>query len=314
MSYDLAFLVSEEEPPITREFLEDYFARRANYQVSQEQAFYSNDATGVYFYFSYDDGEAVPTTENQPASSDGLRRINVAFSLNYFRPHIFGLEAALELSAFVEKFGVKIDDPQEYGMGRGEFSSEAFVRAWNSGNFYGYRELASRLAEDAQALSGREKNVLSSEEIERVWRWNYQKAALQASLGGSVFVPTINFVRHRGKVRSFVVWGDAVPIALPMSDLVVLYREALAPFGLFGRKKGVALVEHQVLRPLLPEDRLMEAAEDFHLLTYRTPPAPVANFFKSQPLFKEKLEGLAKDQVLDEELMTRALARRQSNG
>ena len=62
-----------------REF--GYFENRDRYEVANGQAWYSNDDTGVYFVFEWDD------------SADGQG--GPSFNLNYYRPHIFGLEGEM---------------------------------------------------------------------------------------------------------------------------------------------------------------------------------------------------------------------------
>ena len=43
----------------------------------------------------------------------------VTFCLNFYRPHIFGLEAELEVRAFVKALNLFVSDPHIGGMGEG---------------------------------------------------------------------------------------------------------------------------------------------------------------------------------------------------
>ena len=126
MSYDL-FLKSNAAA-LDADGFEAYFDTRPNYTVNNGQAFYENEDTGVYFSFDYASDEAE----------------TVAFNLNYFRPHFFGLEAAPEVAAFISAFNLNIHDPQTDGMGDGPFSVEGFLRGWNAGNRFGYRAVLSQ--------------------------------------------------------------------------------------------------------------------------------------------------------------------------
>ncbi len=117
MSYDL-FLKSES---LTADEFESYFNSRPHYTLNGDQAFYENEDTGVYFSFDY--------------APDELG--TVAFNLNYYRPHFFGLEAAPEVEAFVWAFNLTIDDPQIEGMSDGPFSVDGLLRGWNAGNRFG---------------------------------------------------------------------------------------------------------------------------------------------------------------------------------
>ena len=156
MSYDLFFKPAHLWP--TRSEFAAYFADRGRYTIEHSQAFYQNDDTGVYFYFEYyGDGD------DRPADSG-----TIAFNLNYFRPHFFGLEAAPEVEAFVQRFALEISDPQTDGMGDGPFSISGFLRGWNAGNRSAYRAIL--LSKDRPDVF-----VCPSNAIERAWRWNYNR-------------------------------------------------------------------------------------------------------------------------------------------
>ncbi|QCP52451.1 hypothetical protein FAZ95_25110 [Trinickia violacea] len=90
MSYDLFFTLPAD---VAQDDVEAYFRQRRCYRVDGG-ATYENPDTGVYFSFAVDEGE-VPNEQGT-----GPQR-RIAFNLNYFRPHIFGLEAEPEVSAFV---------------------------------------------------------------------------------------------------------------------------------------------------------------------------------------------------------------------
>src|SRR6266481_1930677 len=93
VSYDLYFTANSGEK-IEKKAFAAHFNGRRNYKVSKKQAVYQNEDTGVYFIFD--------------APDDGV----VAFNLNYFRPHIFGLEAAPELEIFATTLELTAGDPQ----------------------------------------------------------------------------------------------------------------------------------------------------------------------------------------------------------
>ncbi|MDD5260259.1 MAG: hypothetical protein PHD76_00260 [Methylacidiphilales bacterium] len=125
MSYDLYFT----SPKISREEFTSYFRSRSSYEVSDQQALYQNQDTGVYFSFDY--------TESEPVD-EGAIKSSAAFNLNFYRPHFFALEAVDEVTAFVEHFKFLIHDPQNDGMENGPYSPEVFLKGWNHGNEFGY--------------------------------------------------------------------------------------------------------------------------------------------------------------------------------
>src|SRR5258707_1150922 len=79
MSYDLYFT----KPRITQEQFAAFFRGRRNYEVSDRQCVYENQDTGVYFIIDYNEQNGVDP--EMIASTASL-------SLNYYRPHFFGLE------------------------------------------------------------------------------------------------------------------------------------------------------------------------------------------------------------------------------
>src|ERR1700748_2239128 len=120
MSYDLFFQVRDQASAPDAKAVAAYFESRKNYQVSEQQAIYQNDTTGVYFVFDVGEAEGVEMPNPAP----------VSLNLNYFRPHIFGLEAEPEVRALVEHFNFLVSDPQVGGMGEGEYSAEGFLSGW----------------------------------------------------------------------------------------------------------------------------------------------------------------------------------------
>jgi hypothetical protein len=106
VSYDLFFRSNPAGKPINENTFREYFFNRPHYQIeNRTQAWYSNEDTGVYFAF-----ELSGPAEEQ----DGEPR-DASFNLNYYRPHIFGMEAEPEVSGFVATFEPVIMDPQMEG-------------------------------------------------------------------------------------------------------------------------------------------------------------------------------------------------------
>jgi len=168
MSYDLYFDFPSAVPA---EELERYFSTRPNYQLGNGAA-YQNQATGVYFQFAWS------------ADPHGNHAVSKAsFNLNYFRPHVFGLEAEPEVRAFINRFVPRIQDPQKDGMGSGPYSTKGFLTGWNTGNEYAYGAFFQMQMPSHKFFS------LPAAELESVWRWNASIAATQAKFGESLFVP-----------------------------------------------------------------------------------------------------------------------------
>jgi hypothetical protein len=296
MSYDLYFHRRDGRPIPQVEF-EAYFTSRPGFGGDGEPGWYANDDTGVYFQFLYAD--------DRDLDEEGIeaRPATAAFNINYVRPHIFGLEAEREVTAFVRHFDLTVDDPQVSGMGEGEYSSERFLAGWNAGNEFGYRAMAGR------AGASFADYVLPTELIESCWRWNIARGDLQRQFGEDLFVPRILFFAVNGRARSVCVWPDGIATALPRVDYLIVGRDELAPRRLFSRRKDETLVEHSAAEPLLANFPMTDGAVPYRLLRYPVQPPNVVAFVKSLTPTPDPLTGIRVDNILNAELVEAAIAR-----
>lgn len=295
MSYDLFFKTKD---CLTRDDFASYFGGRDRYELTENQAWYRNEDTGVYLSFEWDD-DPDPELAKQGEEL-------VAFNLNYFRPHIFGLEAEPEVAAFVAHFNLDIldiFDPQVEGMGEGPYSGDGFLRGWNAGNRAAVRVWAHHLSADTPL-------TLPEAELTRTWRWNFGREELQERLGFNVFVPKIMFIRQDGVVKSLTTWADGIPLALPRVDMIVLAREELAPRHLFFfRRTGLALVPWDEAGGALEAFRHQDGDPEYWLLDYTgETPKGVASWFVSAGAGADSLMGNAipVDQIMPAELLAEA--------
>lgn len=295
MSYDLSFR-KPQAAPFTREQFSEYFANRPNYQVTNDQALYENKDTGVYFLFEYQSDSPDSPKQNGVQAP-------VMFNLNYYRPHIFGLEAEPEVAAFIKHFNLLIEDTQAHGMGNGEYSREGFLRGWNHGNDFGYHAILT--GKNAPS----EVHTLPTRAIEGYWRWNITRNAFQRELGDGIFVPRIMFTTTSGspEPKSFVAWPDAIPVTLPKVDLIVAPRKELAPTHWFQKKQDMVLFHWGDLEALLKDFLLEERSLPFYRLEYHTAPSSVLRLFKTAQPISEKPAGVAVDSILDAELVEKHL-------
>lgn len=95
MTYDVAFVRRNGSPISFAEF-RDYFEIRPHYKIEGTQAAYENNKTGVYFLFEHGQLDAGLRADLGIAVTDA----QVSFNLNFWRPHIFGLEAEPEVGRF----------------------------------------------------------------------------------------------------------------------------------------------------------------------------------------------------------------------
>ena len=295
MSYDLLFL-PREAGPSEMELL-SYFRRRPHYQVERGQAIYSNEDTGVYFLWDVGLEQVKEVELDEQPSPPSL----VRFNLNYFRPHVFGLEAEPEVHAFVAAFALPLTDPQVHGMGDGPYSADGFLAGYNHGNRFGYSAILAGHGRSAA------KHTLPSATIERYWRWNYDRSALQAELGECVFVPKIMFFCLNSRVLSAAVWPDAIPSALPEVDLFVIPRKSLAPRRLFRRTDDIAFAFPHQAADVLAAFPVHEAPMPYRLLSYAEPPRLIANWVRDLSANVPTVKGVPVESILNEELVNTAI-------
>jgi len=283
MSYDLFF---EFQSPVQAEDLDRYFATRPNYQ-SGNGAFYQNQATGVYFQFTWS------------ADATGSRTVSrSAFNMNFFRSHVFALEAEPEVRSFVERFSARVQDPQKEGMGDGPYSTNGFLKGWNTGNEYAYEAILTMQAPSHKFYT------LPANEIEWVWRWNFSIASTQASFGESLFVPRIMPLLINGELHTVVVWGDGIPELIPEVDMLLIIRDELAPVpanGVHQKDKCLVLQNsvNEILAPLSDDGYALRVRKP----TYNVAPDAVRKFIRSLPQTTDHITGVAMDSILDGELV-----------
>lgn len=286
MSYDLYFRPTK---PLDLAEVRAFFEERG-YKVSETQAYFENESTGVYFGFDF-----------SPEKADAT----VSFNINYYRPHVFGLEAQAELASFIEEFGLEIEDPQMHGMGNGPFSAEGFLRGWNAGNELAHGVIASN--------EGVERPLaLPAARNEGTWRWNYAKDGLldelELNLGDvpPCFVPTVMMVVPEGtsEVKTIVVWDVQMAIAIPDVDLVVTHDER----GLWAADRAAVLAAIKV-DTVWEADRELANGRRLGLRASLVDELDELAAKRVRTLMKPfKATRVAADQVLDAELVDKAFA------
>lgn len=247
MSYDLFFRPRSGE--LSREDLFEYFAGRSGYTFpddDEDVVAYENEVTGVYFQFRFDQGTGEgefeeeddgERDEDDDGESDGPE---IAFEINAFRPHVFALEAQVELAALVAKFDLAVSDPQEQGIDGHAWDGAAFVRGWTWLNEHSYATILRDEWDPEEPL-----HALPRAEIERCWRWNVAYDALVEEHGEQYFIANIAFAAKEGRVLVHAMWPDDRPILLPRIDEVLLVRGE-------GRQQQTRLVGWDELRERVP--------------------------------------------------------------
>lgn len=289
MSYTLELYF---KPAVRRDRLLQYFAARKHFKLAEDKLSYENPDTGVYFWITLRYRRNI-LLQKTVASAE--------FEINYNRPSFFGIEGERELSAFIAAFRPRIEDGQMHGMGEGPYSRDGFLSGWNFGNVFAVHD---RLARD----SAGDIQSLPTDTLHAVWTWNDQRADLQLRRAGC-FVPKITFTRIEGRLSRTVIWGEGMPIMLPLVDYVFVGR----------------MVAGEQRVGLAPWSEILDVAKRAGFDTSKNPlnlaylvtPKPIAEWVANIPLIDfEALrsERLHPYQILDDELIAAAREFRTETG
>jgi hypothetical protein len=271
MSYDL-ILEAGKGKRLDKKLFSAHFKSRRWYQVGGGQAVYQNEDTGVYFIF------------DEPADSA------VAFNLNYYRPHSFGLEAAMELEAFAEAFNaIATDESGEPAP----FNREAFLQAWNDGNRFGYRAMVKE--------QDKPPHTWPSKRIREVWEWNYARPSEEEQETATVFVPGIFAIDVDGQTFSVAIWPPQCPILMPTVDSV------LVPLAQTGKQsEELAMVPWDQILPIVKPYQEKAPGLARYRLEFEEWPSEIEKFLSTKRRAAGQLNGIGMDEVLDRELVEEA--------
>ena len=142
-----------------------------------------------------------------------------------------------------------------------------------------------------------------TDELQSIWQWNYTKKETQSVFGEEVFVPRIMFMQIDGSILSVVVWTDAIPTLLPRVDALVIFRQDLAPRRLFKRQDDTCVVPFDSALPVLESFKSNDYNMPAFALCYATAPRNVTAFVKNLKPHTGQMEGVAIDQILNQELV-----------
>ncbi len=274
MSYDL-YLEPRGAQKLDAAVFEQYFSGRRHYQVGEGQAIYQNENTGVYFIFD--------------APQEGA----VAFNLNFFRPHVFGLEASVELEEFCRTFEAVVHDAQGEMEDEAPFSRDAFLQGWNNGNLFGYRAMLKEQTEPVYTWPARR--------IWEVWAWNYTLPENEDRTVDGMFVPSIFTMGENGQAVSCAIWPPGCPILLPTVDFLLVPLVQDDP-----ESQEMAIVPWAEVLPVVSAYEEKTDGLTRYRLGFEEWPAEIAEFLNRKREPVGDLNGIGLDTVLDEELVRQA--------
>src|SRR5262245_29644649 len=144
MSYDL-MLMGGSGKKIDKKSFGKYLKNEAIKKIAKAKAWYKIKTTAVNSILN-------------KRKKGGVHSI-----LNYFRPHVFGLEAALELEQFAQAFDATVGDPQGEMGENGVFTRAGFLKGWNHGNAFAYQAMLKQRTEPV--------STWPAKRIQQVWEW-----------------------------------------------------------------------------------------------------------------------------------------------
>jgi hypothetical protein len=149
------------------------------------------------------------------------RSRHLCYAINYHRPRFFAVEALHVLRDLALRNGWTVYDSQrETPVDFADGPEDAILAAWTQAN----AALTWQQEPRAQIDAG---------EAERVWQWNYARAALQQQYEAQgIAIPKIFFVSEpgTGHVRTALMWRPGiVALAIPEADHVLYEGEVLDP-------------------------------------------------------------------------------------
>lgn len=295
MSYELFFTQREQvEHPDYTEFVA-YFQDRKNYLLEDNHAHYQNVDSGIYFYFEFDEG--LPERDkDEPLEEAGYILIPIVFSIHLFRPHVFALEAADELQAFIDHFELHVVDPQSDGMGEGLFTREGFLQSWSHSNAFAVEAICQQHPEHPFPCT-------AAATIKKWWRWNVDRERYEHSLEGEAYVPKFNFIWFEEQVCSAVIWGDAGPVALPEVDYVIIVKHEIRDDFREGDEPEVVLLPWQAITPWCARyGHKVYGETDHWLIEYPTIPDDLKQWWLAIT-GPHDFKIMTLDQVLDAEIV-----------
>jgi hypothetical protein len=220
MSFDLYFCWRKHER-IDFELVKAWAAGFEGFAGKENQLWYSNSKTGVYFSLDFDP-ENSESPADAPSIPHGYYDSGLRFNLNFNRPSYFGYEAMPFVEQVAERFSLSVVDPQADGDEPELITAvdgESLIRSWVDHN----RRAILALIQDPEFSAPLQMALTSS-----LYLWKYMKAKedLETTCGEEIFVPNLVPVRRKRstKVGRAVTCTQGVPMIVPESEWVFIVR------------------------------------------------------------------------------------------
>ena len=269
MSYDLYFY-KKKDKKVDKIEIERYLKRQKNIiSDNEDQFYYQNDATAVYFSFDYNH----PNTEEIlfDEIDESFEDTNFSFNINFMRPQFFGKEAFPFVSDFVDFFDLYILNPQGDCIPQ-KYKDNEILKDWEISNLKISKSYYKEL----------NLNYLSEKNSNYIWEYCLQKDDLQKKLGEEYFVPNIFYLKlnKSSEVKTICIWTEGMPFVLPKTDYVSISKKfkkffitkeevGVVAYKTIIEKFGQSFQDESLYKILHPE-KSEEILKDFNNLKLET--------------------------------------------
>lgn len=219
MSYDLYFYRKKGSGPTEAQVREYLNANVKAITPEQNQWFYENEDTEVYFLLDQNDPETDPESIERFESFNDFDNTHFTLNLNYLRPDFFGLEAFAFVDKMIEDLDAFVLNPQASDDPVDPTKPEkgALYNEWSTLN-------AQHTAHFYQEM---DMGYLDKQKANRAWQYNSMRKDLQARLGNEYFVPKVFFLRTKAdkRVVTLCTWTQHIPNVFPPADYYLLSKK-----------------------------------------------------------------------------------------
>jgi hypothetical protein len=245
MSFDLYFC-SQKNERVDFDAVWAWANRRGNFSRTDNQLWYENPNTGVYFSLDFDPQGSVPL-DDSPIPSNYFDS-GLSFNLNFNRPSFFGYEAMPYVEELANRFDLSVVDNQaEVGL-MPQPDSKVLVESWLRHN----GSAIHTVFENPPFSNPLRMPIASSLYL---WKYSIVREDLERTCGEEIFVPHLFPVHRKGTslVGRAVTCTQGVPMIVPEADWVFVVIRKKRIFRI-REKHRIGVINIETFRELLRDN------------------------------------------------------------
>ncbi len=211
MSFDLYFYKEKNSRFQNKDFV-DYLNDIIQYSKKNEEWFYENENTEVYFSFAKDKIEDEEYLSELKLKN--FTEIELSFNINYFRPDFFGLEAFPVVDEFIKRFNLFVINPQEDDLSLIQPKMGSLYKSWSKSN----KKVITQHFEEFELIH------FDKDLSDYSWVYNFKIEGLINEFGDDLYIPKIDYFlnTHLNQIQTSIIWPIDAPIVLPKVDFYLL--------------------------------------------------------------------------------------------